>query len=247
MAKQWQSSKKDATTASSPAAALQQEQPLLNIYQSISNLPLSIFIDCIVDNNLHALIISGTASDPYQLHKAWSNIMQQYSEAIGAGEYKVYLSLFREVSLLQLDYSAVHHMVECMKTIQEYIVLKDFNCLDEIFTHQQKVGEALNAILKTACKFNNKDCGSYYEELNKCIRRSASIKIKLDLKLLAFEAIQNKNKNGGVMDRAYFDSMLITISDHAKYEIGENITVSKYCERIKRYNQYYESLKSSKK
>ncbi len=226
-----------------PAEALPPEIAPLSLYQSISNLPLSRFIDVIVDNNLYALVISGTP-DPAKLTQAWHDILQEYSAAIGSGEYKVYVSLYREVEGLKLDLREIHSLVDSMRVIQDYIFVHDFNCQVEVFDYQKALGNALNSLLKTNCKFNNKDHATYQEELNKCIRRSAGIKIKLDLKLMAFEAIEKKNKGGNIMDRAYFDSMLITISDHAKYEITENITVSKYCERIKRFNQYCESLKS---
>jgi hypothetical protein len=181
------------------------------------------------------------------LQIAWSNILQEYSDAIGKGEYRTYISLYREISLLEFDLSTIHTLVDSMRVIQDYILINDFNVIEDIFTFQTKMGEDLNSILKTSCKFNPKDDATTQEEFNKCIRRSASIKIKLDLKLLAFDAIQKKNKDVGVkLDRKYFDSMMITISDYAKYEISDNITVSKYCERIKRYNHYCESLNAKK-
>lgn len=222
------------------------EAPSLSMYRTIDALPLSRFIDCIVDGNLFALVITGIP-DIKELQTAWNNILQEYSDSIGTGEYRLFVSLYKEVSLLELDLSTIYTLVNSMRTIQEYIVQNDFNVVDDFYIFQSKMGEDLNYILKTTCKFNCKDDATFQEELNKCIRRSASIKIRLDLKLLAFDAIQKKNKGNSVkLDRKYFDSMLITISDHAKYEIGENITVSKYCERIKRYNQHCENLKAKK-
>lgn len=245
-AKLWQSLKKGATTGSLPPAALPGQLPL-SLYQSISTLPLSKFIECTVDNNLYALIISGAPSDFTLLQIAWANISQEYSEALGSNEYKLFTSLYKEVSLLKIEYESIHILVDSLRSIQEYILLNNYQVTDEIISIQQSLCKHLNDTMRTSCRFNNMDDASYQEELNKCIRRSKSLKIKLDLKLLAFEAIQKKNNNTGEkMDRKYFDSILITISDFAKYEIGENITVSKYCERIKRYNQYCESLKSKR-
>jgi len=197
-----------------------------------------------VDGNLYALIISGSPTDPQVLKAAWENILHEYTEAIGTSEFKLYLSLYKEVSLLEIEYNSIKNAVDILSEIQNYLIQHGPHA--SILQAQKKWGDELNRLLRTDCKFNNMDSATYQEELNKCIRRSKSIKIKLDLKLLAFAEIQKKNKGGQVMDRRYFDSMLITISDHAKYEIGENITVSKYCERIKRYNHYCESLKSRK-
>ena len=244
-AKQWLLSKRGATTPSLPLEPSHPEPQPLSIYQGISNLPLSRFIDCIVDGNLYALVITGIP-DQKQLQTAWANILQDYSEAIGAGEYKLYISLYKEISLLKIDYDSIYSIVDALRSIQEYILSKDYEVDEDFYTLQKSLSDSLNKILKISCRFNTKDNASYQDELDKCIRRSGGLKIRLDLKLLAFAEIEKKTKGGKKMDRAYFDSMLITISDHAKYEIGENITVSKYCERIKRYNQYCESLKRKK-
>ncbi len=217
-----------------------------SIYQNISNLPLSRFIDCIVDHNLFALVITGTP-DPKELTEAWDNILQEYTEAIGANEYKLYLSLYREVTNLDIEYKQIRSFADILCEIQNYIILKNYDVLPFVLESQKKFSNELNKLLRTECKFNNRDPSGFQEEINKCLRRSKALKIKLDLKLLAFAEIQKKNKDGAPMDRRYFDSMLITISDYAKYEIGEQITVSKYCERIKRYNHYCESLKIKKR
>ena len=240
-AKQWLSLKKAANIKSALPANPSPTQ--LNIYRQISELPLSRFIDCIVDNNLYALVITGTP-DLTELQKAWANILTQYSEALGVAEFKLYISLYREISLLEIDYKTIHTNVDVLRSIQRW-TLKN-GTTPEIEACRIKLGKEVNSLLRTACKFNEKDDATYQEELNKCIRRTGGLKIRLDLKLLAFDEIKKKNKSGVELTRPYFDSVLISISDHAKYEITETITVSKYCERIKRYNQYCDLLKSKK-
>jgi len=216
---------------------------MLSIYLSIDTLPLSRFIDCMVDNNLNALIISGTPESTFQLQSAWENIQQQYTEAVGSSEFKLYLSLYKEVSLLKIECDLLQSAANILCEIQNYLVTHP-EAPEFVLKAQTIWAAEVNKILKTNFRFNHLDKSTYEAELNKCISRGKSIKIKLELKLLAFAAIQKKNKGGEAMDRRYFDSMLITISDHAKYEISENITVSKYCERIKRYIHYCESLKT---
>jgi len=222
------------------------QQDSIVLYKSIINLPLCRFIDCMVDGDFQALVISGTTTNSRELQETWANILQEYSQAIGTGEFKLYTMLYREVSILRLDCDEINCLIQSLNSVQDYILLNKLNVIEYIFTMQTTWGIQINNLLKTNCKFNYKDDPTYREELNKCIRRSKSIKIKLDLKLLAFAAIQNKNTAEVKIDRAYFDSLLITISDHAKYEITENITVNKFCERIKRYNQYCDNLKSKK-
>lgn len=213
------------STESQPAPA---PIPSLSIYQSIDKLPLHRFVDCIVDNNLHSLVIEGKPTE-LQLQEAWNNILSEYTEAIGNHEYRIYISLYKEISLLKLSYNQIITSIEMLR-----VVYSEYLC------------QQLNNLLKTSCKFNYKDQNSYQEELSKCLRRSKSIKISIDLKVLQFDAIQKKHfgKEEQKYTRGYFDSILINLSDHAKYEIHESITVSKYCERIKRFNKYIETLKN---
>mgnify|MGYP007007267519 CR=1 FL=1 len=209
-----------------------------NIYRSIQTLPLHKFIDCIVpienedgteQQSLASLIISGSPTET-ELKEAWANILQEYSEKIGNAEYKVYIKLYQEIIILELSLEQVYSLVDILQ-----------HCYDE------SLAKELNELLKTDCKFNWKDQASYQAELLKCIRRSKSIKIQHDLKMMQFEAIQKKHEGKEQkQDRAYYTSMLVTLSDHAKYHITEMITVAEYCERIKRFTQFVENLKSKK-
>ena len=218
-------------------------EPLI-IYQTIDTLPLHKFIDCSVDGNLYALIISGSPTNPAQLAEAWENIQQQYSEAIGGGEYSLYLSLYKEVTVLEFELNTIKSLVATLTTLQDYILQLKYDVPETVFELQKGYEKLLNSFLRINCNFNCKDDASYRELLKKCLRRTGMIKIRLDLKLISFNEIKKKNKDGKPIDRAYFDSILITISDFAKYEISENITVSKFCQRIKRYNNYCDTLKS---
>ena len=200
------------------------------MYQSIHKLPLHKFIDCIVDNNLHSLVISGKPAEQ-QLQDTWNGILSEYSEAIGNHEYKLYIGLYKEITILKLTYDQINNAVSLLQV-----------------TYSEYLCKQLNKLLKTDFRLNWKDQASYQEQLLKCIRRSKAIKIQLDLKIMQFEAIQKKHESKGEpRGREYFVSVLISLSDHAKYPIHDTITVGEYCERLKRFNAYLETLKSSKR
>lgn len=201
-----------------------------NIYRSITTLPLNRFIDVVVDGNLYALVETPdnhtvTIED---LTVVWSGILSEYTEAIGNAEYKHYVSVYKELSAIKLKYSLIIQAIDILKTGVYSKIICDF----------------LNSELKCNCVFNYKDEKSYINELDKCFRRSKSIKIQIDLKQLQFDAVASKHKEGKKPDRKYYDAVLISLSDHAKYEIRDDITVSKFCERINRLNKHYETLKS---
>ena len=196
------------------------------IHEKICDLPLNKFIDCIVDGNLTSLTISGYPTQE-QLVTAWGNILAEYSELIGTDEYRMYVQLYKEVNIIKITLSQITIAINILRVIR-----------DDYFVAE------LNKLLGTTCKFNWNDQASYQAECNKCINRSAALKIKLDLKNLQFEAIEKKNTGTGEkLERQYFISILITLSDHVKYRIEETIKMSEYCDRLKRFSDYCEQIK----
>lgn len=227
--KQYQSGKKTAPTksATNPTPEV---TVLSNIYLSIQKLPLRRFIDCIVDHNLHSLIITGDPS-AVELQLIWSNILQEYSQAIGNNEYRLYTSLYKEITIIKITYDQIQ---EAVKLLQ--------------ITYSEFFHKELDKLLKMKLRLNPDDQASYQEELLKCLRRSKSLIIKHDLKKIQFESIQKKQEGKeNKFTREYFISIMITLSDHAKYQIQDSITVAEYCERIKRFNMYLEALTPIKK
>jgi hypothetical protein len=199
-------------------------------YKSCAELPLNKFIDCIVDGNLQALTIAGFPTQE-QLQDAWANILLEYSDLMGTTEYRMYVQLYKDISISKI---ILDQLIIALNILQV--------TYDEFF-HTEA-----NRILRTDCKFNWKDQASYQAEVKKCFNRSKALRIALDLKLLKFESIETKNKNKPEqkIDRKYFTSILITLSDHAKYQIQETIKMSEYCERARRFTEYCEQQKSFK-
>lgn len=194
-----------------------------DIYHTTAqHLPLNKFIDCIVDNNLQSLTISGFPKEE-QLRAAWSNIMSEYSDLIGSQEYRLYIEMLKEVSILKISIDQIALGLGVIR-----------------YGYSKIICDEINNLLKTNCSFNWSDQKTYQDECDKCERRAKAFKIKYDLKSLQFEAIQKKNEEGDKkpLNRQYFTSILITLSDHAKYRIEETIKIPEYCERIKRFSEY---------
>mgnify|MGYP000075347884 FL=1 len=200
-------------------------QPIF--HKTLDSLPLNKFIDCIVDNNLQALTISGFPVEQ-ELKTAWDNILLEYIEVTGTNEYRMYVQLFKDISIAKIIMNQLSIALNILQV-----------SYDEFFATE------VNKILRTSCRFNWADQASYQAEIKKCFNRSKALKIALDLKLMKFEAIEAKNKTGTdqKIDRRYFTSILITLSDHAKYQIQETIKMSEYCERVRRFTEYCEQQK----
>jgi hypothetical protein len=226
-----QSIKKDTNISS----ATQQQPSATNsiswsLYRSIYELPLSKYIDCIVDGNLSALIREGYPPEQ-DIILAWNTIMEQDSAAAGDAEYHLYFSLFKRIAILTTDLNAVHKLVEILS-----------------FMYHEPLAKELNLLLKTNFKFNAANQEEYQSLLKRCINRSKAMKIELDMKIIQYEEMEKKLVKNEKPTREYFFNILISLSDHAGYDIrAENITVYEYRERLRRLKKYAENLKSKKR
>lgn len=223
----WASIKKQENGNSFPLQhSLPLESPSVKWYRTIHELPLSKFIEVAVDGNLSGLIISGFPSEE-ELTNAWTEIMSDYSDMIGDHEAKLYFQLTRDITVMAITLNQIENLV---KLLEDY--------------HYPPMEDMLNSLLRTRFKFKEKR----REELKKCIAMSKGISLKKDLKELQLEGMRSKfEKEGAKPTREYFQAILITLSDFAKYHITDSITTYEFCERIHRLNQAVENRKNKKK
>lgn len=201
-------------------------------YQSINELPLNRFIDVACHNNLYALIIEGNPT-PQELIKSWVEIHAAYAEAMGSGEHRLYSSVFSETAILAATYKQISLLIELLT-----------KCC-EINIYPEDLFKELNTLLHTSFVFAQDNMKQNIENLNRCKNRSKGLKIRLDLQQQKLDSMQTKKGEQESITKEYFISILLTLSDHAGYHISDSITVFEYCERVKRYNQYCEHLKSA--
>lgn len=232
MKKQWRFLKKEKQSATAATT-----QPLLTgtsslrYYQNIYETPLSAFESCLINNNLSALIVSGYPT-PQELSKAWENIMQEYSEALGEAEYQMYVNLYKEVEVLRLTYEMIHILIAALRKNES-----PYFCNE------------LNTFLRTSFKFDITNTKTYFEELDKCERRAKASKIKLDLKKIEFEAIKKKIDGGekAAIEKNYFTWVLIILSKHNQYRVTKDIFVNEYCEYVRQFNKYCDEMSQQAK
>lgn len=204
------------------------DNQISNWYRNINELPLKHFETCIVESNLAALVISGFPP-PNELHNAWKNILSEYTDAVSDAEHKIYMSIFKEVSILKITVDQIRILISSLK--KQYI---PYFC------------DELRSILKVDYDLDpSKGMDKYLEQLKRCESRSKSIKIKLDLKRIEFESIEQKYNKGNVEQlptSSYYTQMLVILSKHAGYRLTKDIFVSEYCEHIRQYKKHIEVM-----
>ena len=198
---------------------MQTTTPSAKWYRHITELPLNKFIDCKVDDNLYALVITGQPAIE-DLKAAWASILQEEADQSGDHEHQMYVSLYRDVKILETTLFQIHWLVGQLKEV--YYV---------------ELAKRLNKLLLTNFKFDYTNPEQYFKELSRCMNRSKGIKIDLDLKLQQFEAIHKSRQEQGEgkkPTREYYQAILITLSDHVKYPVSDLITVYEFCDRMRR-------------
>jgi len=224
--------KRETNTAASTHMRHMPEDTLLPTwYQTITELPLTLFIDCAVDGNYKALVKTGNP-DERLLYLAWLNIRSEYADAIGSKKHQIYVKLFRDVAVLSTTLEAVNQIIEILERV-----------------YSAELVTRLNSLIQARIEFDPKNPTRYKAALKSAIIRSRAIKISIEVKERQLQAMQSQQTGEDVKEtREYYLSYLVTLSNHAKYNIDKNeITVFEYCERIKRFVQDCERLKRGKK
>jgi alpha-amylase/alpha-mannosidase (GH57 family) len=182
-----------------------------------------------VDGNFRALIKEGNPPAS-ALITTWANIQQEYVDAIGDNEHRLYVKLYSQVAILGANIECIALIIKALRRgYYEGLVIE------------------LNKMLKTNFKFDWNNQVEYQKNLNRCENRAKSLKIELTLKVASLEKLQEKQtKKSYKPTHEYFQSILITLSDHAKFQIQDNISVFAFCERMKRYNKSTDNLQKNK-
>lgn len=208
---------------------MQPVTPCAKWYLHITELPLNRFIDCLVDGNINALVISGKPTGE-DLMTAWVNIQAEYADAVGTNEYRLYVGILKEVLIL----GATMAQIDCLITL-----LEEF--------YHPEILSRLNKLLRTSFTLDPSDEEKYKATLKRFRMRSKGVKMDLDLKEIQLEGMKKKMEGTATKpDRAYYHSVLVTLSDYAKYHISDTLTVFEYCERLRRYTNYCEQAKLNK-
>lgn len=200
------------------------------VFQNISELPLYLFVDASVDDRLGCLIKSGYPNRA-QLEKAFEELLTQFNEAMGDSESRLFFSLHKQIIQKEIDIQNVDFAL-IMLTEPERLTPKGI----------QRFRDFLNEILFSAIVLDIDDPEDYNDKLQIWRNMSASIRMARDLKRIQYDSIKEKQKSAGKKpDRAYYQMVLLNLSDYAQYEITDKISTFEFCERFRRLSKFLES------
>lgn len=203
----------------------QEKQVLLplNMYRGCSNLPMEVFIQCLCEDNLQALVIEGKASE-IQLRQAWVMILAEYYELKGdSKEGMEQWFLARDIRKLENHLMLLDRCVEFLKD-----------------RWSDSIAESINRL---GYPFRPADKENYWIELNTVVQKSKTKFIYLQQMIKELEAQVNKIEDKKPT-RDQFDTMLIHIEEMQKVSYSfETMHVPKFLSLEKKYWQQVELIK----
>jgi hypothetical protein len=200
--------------------------PSTKLLQRIDAVPLEVFISCIVDNDYSGLLIQGHATDE-QLHTAFTELYDQYIEAVGGKELVRHIAEVKRIAIIQAKIQRAEALIDI---IQQYPTRGLF---EQLFTFGYQLPKeeysyfGINKVLRTFIAKYKKD------------------KTEADRLIFQYESA-NKTATRGTekgYSREYFYDSIVEMSTAFKFQIPiKDLTVSMYCTYMRKYKAYIEHM-----
>lgn len=196
------------------------------VYRHISEIPLYLVIDALVDGKIHGIVVSGHPPEK-EVEAAWADLVVQYNEGLGDSESRLFFSLHKQILQKEITLQQVELAITMLRG-----------------SHAPELLEFLNGVFFTQVRIDETDAEDRERKLNVFKNQKASIRMAIDMKRIQYDAIKRKKQSAGNRpDRAYFQTMLLNLSDFAKYEVTDRISTFQYVERVRRLDKFLQKVK----
>ncbi len=206
-------------------SGLENTQTSFTLLQKIKDIPLEVFIDCIVDSNYSGLIVSGNPSKQ-ALSDQFENIYEQYIEAVGGKELLRHIRQVKDIAIHQ------NRVISAENIIQTFKLYPTFGLYEQLFTYGYPLPKK---------PYN-------YANINDVLRIFVAHykldSVRLDRLIYEFEQAKLSKEKGtsGGYTRAYFIGSLVDMSEAFKFKLSaKELTTEEYCLYILRYKEYCEA------
>lgn len=188
-------------------------------YKNCAELPLNLFIQCVVTQKLHGLIISGKPTDE-QLNEAWGNINQDYQDLTEDHDGDYLLGLFSNISYLDERLRIIYNIVAYLeiKRSEGLILLLQEMGFDFEYSEE-----------------------SLLTDLKLTVSQAKFDKVNLEMQQNELKELQSKGKQPTEYD---YDSILSTLSKYQGYQLrSKDLTVTEFIAILNRFKNENNPLK----
>jgi hypothetical protein len=206
----------------------------VKIYDDLTKIPLSAFLDCYLDGKLESLCYEGSPEndlDKQVLASTWERVQEQFAMKMGNSEQRMFLKLLCEVNELTANINLASTLINTMA-----------------HSYHKILGNLLNRILKSDLKWP--DAGR--DEINHLLKRSTSmikpLEMRKQIKQAALDVMEKKlgtNKRTPPT-REYFDLLVNLIEEHFSVPVSYDITTSRFVDKLKRMDDQLRKRKFRK-
>jgi hypothetical protein len=193
-----------------------------SLYLRCNQLPLDRFIDVLIHNNLHALVISGKPRIE-DLAEAWGNLWAEYIDLNEDAESLYILILQKEIALLRETVSEIETGLRILHVMYDKRVVKiiEDNGID--------------------LKLNLKNQSEYFKGLERASQRTGFMKTQLRIKQKELNEYL-AGKEGEEMNEKYFRRWLSRLSKFMGIRLrAKDITVAEFVTDMKECLEYHNS------
>lgn len=191
------------------------------LYHTCSECPLSVFIKCLVDSDIYALVISGTPTVE-DISEAWANLFSEYLDLNNDNEAVYILNLQKDICILQNKIDIVEALLFSLTAVYDkrlVAILEDYDIFIDLETPQTEK--------------------EYLEAINIADIRLAPVRLNLETKNKELNEYK-AGKDAQTIDAQYFQRMLVRLSKHQGYKIiAEQTTVAEFILLTEEFFEYY--------
>lgn len=186
-------------------------------YNNCSELPLSVFIDIMVTDNINKLIKRRGLYGKRHVDEIWNDIQDEYSELSGSNRTTMVLSMLKDQFVLKNNI---------------------YLCQTIIKTMSININNDLVAVLKRLGFRNKFSKETIDKDLKQVVNTAKSWFIELNKVESEIKALYGSNDNEKVKVSDY-DAVLARLSKFQGYRIdAREISVSQYLQVIKNYTEW---------
>jgi hypothetical protein len=191
-------------------------------YDKCNILPLSVFIDCIVDADFSGL--SDDVSDNNE--ELWDTVYQEYTTLIESTKLQTYNVLVSELVALRCRLMVIESSVHILRRIPH----------PDTIQHLRDAGNDF--------PFDHENEEQYHKDLDRCLVRAKSIRLRIAQTEADIQAL-SAGEEAGKTTRMDFTQNIVGLSKFMGYPIREHeTTVAKYAAIMNMYYAHIDALNS---
>lgn len=184
-------------------------------------------MDCLCDNKLDSIIISGEFTDE-ELQKGWINIYSEFIDLSDSADKKAMFNLVQNILLLKIKIIKVTWMVKYL-TVQ----------MEDNYVEQLKT-------MNFRYEYDRNKPDQYSRDLKMILTRIKGWRIDLFILEDEYKSYEDKN-SGETPSRSYFNKSLVRLGKWMKGGViqPQNISTAIFCEIKNEYHEYIEDIKQT--